>query len=89
MRKVVDYIICNGFDITHVIYNDTKNDIEYELTYKEIMEKIEECVWVAKEGGIHLKNKEGKSYFHFQREGKGNPKNRYNILWHIHKKLFK
>ena len=87
-RKVVDYIICNGFDITHVIYKDTKNDIEYELNYKEIMEKIEECVWIAKEGGIHLKNKKGKSYFHFQREGKSKLNNRYNILWHIHKNLF-
>ena len=87
-RKVVDYIVCNGFDITHVIYNDTKNDIEYELSYAEIMEKIEECEWVAKKGGIHLKNKEGKSYFHFQREGKRNINNRYNVLWHVHKSLF-
>ena len=88
-RKVVDYIIRNGFDITHVIYKDTKNDIEYELSYEEIMEKVEECAWVGKEGGIHLKNKKGKSYFHFQREGKRNPNNRYNVLWHIHKELFK
>ena len=79
----------NGFDITHVIYKDTKNEIEYELTYKEIIEKIEGCNWVIKKGGVHLKNKEGKTYFHLQREGKRNPKNRYNVLWHIHKGLFK
>ena len=45
MRKVVTTIlfVMVKFDITHgIIYNDTKNDIEYELTYKEIMEKIEE-----------------------------------------------
>ena len=87
--KVVDYVVRNGFDITHVIYKDTKNDIEYELTYKEIIEKIEGCNWVIKKGGVHLKNKEAKTYFHLQREGKRNPKNRYNVLWHIHKGLFK
>ena len=51
--KVVDYVVRNGFDITHVIYKDTKNEIEYELTYKEIIEKIEGCNWVIKKGGVH------------------------------------
>jgi hypothetical protein len=39
-------------------------------------------------GGVHLKNKEGKTYFHFQREGKKKKSNRYNVLWHIHRNLF-
>tara|TARA_Y100001937_G_scaffold27470_1_gene39520 strand:+ start:806 stop:1432 length:627 start_codon:yes stop_codon:yes gene_type:complete len=88
-KKVIDYIINNGFGITHIVYKDTKNNKEYELKYGEVIAKIENCNWVVKEGGIHLKNKEGKTYFHFQREGKRSKTNRYNVLWHIHKELFK
>jgi hypothetical protein len=86
--KVIDLIIRNGFDITHVIFNDITNKKEYELTYDEIVEKISNCEWKFMKGGIHLKNTDGKTYFHFQREGKRNPSNRYNVLWHIHKHLF-
>jgi hypothetical protein len=86
--EIVDLIIRNGFDITHVIFNDIKNNKEYELTYNQIIEKISECEWKFMRGGIHLKNLDGKTYFHFQREGKRNPNNRYNVLWHIHKNLF-
>lgn len=85
---IIDNIIRNGFEITHVIFNDITNNKEYELTYEQIMSKIEDCKWVFLRGGIHLKSAEGKTYFHFQREGKKNPKNRYNVLWHIHKNLF-
>lgn len=85
---VIDLILRNGFDITHVIYNDIKNNNEYELTYQEILEKCLECEWVFLNGGIHLKDSNRKTYFHFQREGKRNPSNRYNVLWHIHKNLF-
>ena len=87
-KEVIDLIIRNGFDITHVIFNDLKSSKEYELTYDEIIKKVEDCDWKFLNGGIHLKNKEGKTYFHFQREGKRNPKNRYNVLCHIHKHLF-
>ena len=69
--KVVDLIIRNGFNITHVIYNDIKNDIEYELTYDEIMDRVKDAEWTFLKGGIHLKLN-GKSLFHFQREGKKN-----------------
>lgn len=87
--SVIDLIIRNGFDITHVIFNDIKGNKEYELTYEEIIQKVSDSTeWVFMKGGIHLKNKEGKTYFHFQREGKKNPNNRYNVLWHIHKHLF-
>jgi len=86
--KIIDMIIRNGFDITHIIYNDITNKKEYELTYDEIIEKCLDCKWVFKRGGIHLKNSENKTFFHFQREGKRNPNNRYNVLWHIHKHLF-
>ncbi len=92
-EKVVDIIIRNGFDITHVVYRDIKNNIEYELTYEQILDKIKDAEWVFLRGGIHLKlNK--KSCFHFQREGKrsknknGKYTNRYNVLWHIHRNLF-
>jgi hypothetical protein len=87
-EKIVDLIIRNGFNITHVIFNDIKNKKEYEIKYEEIIEKISECEWKFLRGGIHLKNSEGKTYFHFQREGKRNPSNRYNVLWHIHKNIF-
>ena len=87
-EKVVDLIIRNGFDITHVIFNDITNKKEYEIEYQKIIEKISECEWKFLSGGIHLKNSDGKTYFHFQREGKRNPSNRYNVLWHIHKNLF-
>ena len=86
--KVVDLIIRNGFNITHVIYNDIKNNVEYELTYDEIMDRVKNAEWIFSKGGIHLKLN-GKTLFHFQREGKKKPSNRYNVLWHIHRNLFK
>jgi len=86
-RDVIDLIVKNGFDITHVIYNHISTK-EYELTYQQIIDKLEDTEWKFLSGGIHLKNKQGKTYFHFQREGKRNPKNRYNVLWHIHLNLF-
>tara|TARA_B100000902_G_C27095795_1_gene806181 strand:- start:270 stop:893 length:624 start_codon:yes stop_codon:yes gene_type:complete len=86
-EKVVDLIIRNGFDITHVIYNDIKNDVEYKLTYEEILDRIKNAEWKFLSGGIHLKLN-GKTLFHFQREGKKKTSNRYNVLWHIHRNLF-
>jgi hypothetical protein len=86
--KLIDLLIRNNFDITHVIYNDIKNKNQYELTYDEIVEKISDCDWKFMSGGIHLKNSKGKTYFHIQREGKKNINNRYNVLCHIHKNLF-
>ena len=85
-RAVVDLIIKNEFDITHVVYNHIPTK-EYELTYQQIVDKIEQAEWKFLRGGIHLKLK-GKTLFHFQREGKRNPNNRYNVLWHIHLNLF-
>lgn len=87
-EKIVDLIIRNGFDITHVVYRDIKNNVEYELTYEQIANKIKYAEWVFLRGGIHLKLN-GKTLFHFQREGKKNKSNRYNVLWHIHRNLFK
>lgn len=86
-EKIVDLIIRNGFDITHVIYRDIKKDVEYELTYSEICDKIQKAEWKFLRGGIHLKL-DGKTLFHFQREGKRSKSNRYNVLWHIHRNLF-
>lgn len=86
-NQIIDLIVRNGFDITHVIYRDIKNDIEYELTYEEILDKIKESEWKFLKGGIHLKLN-GKTLFHFQREGKRSKSNRYNVLWHIHRNLF-
>ena len=86
-KEIVDLIIRNGFDITKVIYKDIKNEVEYELTYDEIIAKIEHAEWKFLSGGIHLKLGK-KTLFHFQREGKKKPSNRYNVLWHIHRNLF-
>ena len=83
---VIDLIIRNGDDITHVVYNHMPTQ-EYELTYQEILDKIEYAEWKFLSGGVHLKLN-GKTLFHFQREGKRNPSNRYNVLWHIHLNLF-
>jgi hypothetical protein len=83
---IVDIIIRNGFDITHVVYNHLPTQ-EYELTYQQIIDKIEQAEWKFLRGGVHLKLN-GKTFFHFQREGKRNPSNRYNVLWHIHRNLF-
>jgi len=97
--KIIDLIIRNGFDITSVVYNYKDGVFEGELTYQEIIDKLEDTEWVFLKGGVHLKlpgevgkngkRKRGKSIFHFQREGKKNPDNRYNVLWHIHIHLFK
>jgi hypothetical protein len=87
-NKVIDLIIRNGFSITSVIYRNLKTNEIVDITYDNIINKSKDCVWVVKKGGIHLKNKEGKTYFHFQREGKKSKSNRYNVLWHIHRYLF-
>ena len=86
--KVIDLIVRNGFNVTSVIYRDLKTGKIYDIKYQDIINKVNECDWVTKKGGIHLKNKDGKTYFHLQREGKTNKSNRYNILWHIHSNLF-
>ena len=86
-KEIVDLIIRNGFNITHVVYNDIKNSVEYELTYENILAKIEDAEWKFLRGGIHLKVGT-KTLFHFQREGKKKVSNRYNVLWHIHRNLF-
>ena len=87
-NKIIDLIIRNGFDVTSVVYRNLKTNQIIGITYDEIINKSKDCVWVIKKGGIHLKNKEGKTYFHFQREGKKSKSNRYNVLWHIHRYLF-
>jgi hypothetical protein len=87
-NKIIDLIICNNSEITTVVYRNLKTNKVLDISYNEILNKVNDCVWVIKKGGVHLKNKEGKSYFHFQREGKKNKNNRYNVLWHIHKYLF-
>ena len=86
--KVVHLMIANKDNITGIIYKNLKTGLVYEIRYDEVMEKIKECVWVGKKGGLHLKNKDGKTYFHIQREGKKNKNNRYNVLCHIHQNLF-
>lgn len=86
-EKIINLIVQNHDDITHVIYRDIKKDIEYKISYSEIFDKIKFAEWKFLRGGVHLKlNK--KTLFHFQREGKRSKSNRYNVLWHIHKNLF-
>jgi hypothetical protein len=86
-ERIIDLIVRNGDDITHVVYRDITNQVEYEITYEDILEKVKSAEWKFMKGGIHLKLN-GKTLFHFQREGKRNPSNRYNVLWHIHRNLF-
>jgi hypothetical protein len=86
--RVIDLIIRNGFDVNSVVYRDLKTNKIYDITYDEIINKVKDCKWVLKEGGVHLKNKKNKTFFHFQREGKKKKSNRYNVLWHIHRNLF-
>ena len=86
-EKIVDLIVRNGFDITHVVYNDIFNKVEYELTYEQILKQIQNAEWEFMKGGIHLKLN-GKTLFHLQREGKRSKSNRYNVLFHIHRNLF-
>jgi len=87
-NSVIDLIIRNGFDINSVVCRNLRTNELHEITFDEIISKIQDCTWVSKKGGIHLKNREGKTYFHFQREGKRKKTNRYNVLWHIHRSLF-
>lgn len=86
--KIIDLIIRNQFNITSVIYRDLNTKKIYEITYNDIINKINDCEWVSLKGGIHLKDKNNKTYFHLQREGKKNKSNRYNVLWHIHRNIF-
>lgn len=86
--KIIDLMVKNSFDITNIIYRDLKTNTIYNIKYDDLITKIAQCNWVAKKGGIHLKNENGKTYFHIQREGKKNKNNRYNVLCHIHRNLF-
>jgi hypothetical protein len=87
-NEVIDLIVRNGFNVNTIVYRNLKTNETYEITYDEVLNKINKCTWVSKKGGIHLKDVNGKTYFHFQREGKKNKNNRYNVLWHIHRNLF-
>lgn len=89
-EHLVEYIIRGSKNeiIESVIWKNPKTDFTNKIFYKDIMKKIKLCNWVVLKGGIHLKNQNGKTYFHMQREGKKNKKNRYNILFHIHRNLF-
>ena len=87
-KKIIDYIVCNNENITDVTYRNTKTNDIYSVEHSMILESLENLIWVPKKGGIHLKNKENKTFFHLQREGKKNKNNRYNVLFHIHKNLF-
>ena len=87
-RDIINYIISNDSNISLVIWRDLNKEIDYQLTYDEIMSKIENCKWVFSKGAVHLKNENGKTYFHLQRESKKLISNRYNVLWHMHKKIF-
>lgn len=87
-NKIIDLIVRNGYDVTSIVYRNLKTNEILSISYDEIIIKINECKWVAKKGGIHLKNEDGKTYFHLQREGKRNKNNRYNVLFHIHSNLF-
>ena len=94
-NEIIDLIIRNGCDVTSVVYNYRDNTWEGELTYQEIIDKVQDAEWKFVVGGVHLKNKDNKTYFHFQREGKRTKNKsgtkytqRYNVLWHIHRHLF-
>ena len=86
-EQVIALIVSNGCDITSVVYRDITNNVEYEATYSKIIEKVKDAQWKFMKGGVHLKYN-GKTLFHFQREGKRSRSNRYNVLWHIHRNLF-
>lgn len=86
-EEVIALIVSNGCDVTSVVYRDITNDVEYEATYQEIIDKVRKAQWKFMRGGVHLKYN-GKTLFHFQREGKRSRSNRYNVLWHIHRNLF-
>lgn len=89
-EKLITYLIkgTNTENICSIIFNDLNENKSYELTFETILQKIKNTKWVTLDGGIHLKNMNNKTYFHMQREGKKNKKNRYNVLWHIHKNIF-
>lgn len=88
--EVVNYIIRGRKNelVEDVFWRNSKTNVTYKIRYEDIMEKIKDCKWVVLNGGIHLKNELGKTYFHFQREGKKKRSNRYNVLFHIHYNLF-
>ena len=87
-NKVIDLMVRNNFEVTAIIYKNLKTGKVSEISYEDVMKKINDCSWVPKKGGIHLKDKKGKTYFHIQREGKKNKNNRYNVLCHVHSHLF-
>ena len=60
-NKIIDLIIRNNFEITSVVYRNLKTNKVLDISYNEIVNKVNDCVWVIKKGGVHLKNKEGKA----------------------------
>ena len=61
-ERIIDLIVRNGHNITHIIFNDIKKNNEYELTYQEIINRISKCEWIFMNGGIHLKDENKKTY---------------------------
>jgi tRNA G37 N-methylase TrmD len=82
-EEFVRYVICGKDDINYVVYNGQVMNTE------QIMAQCENASWAYNNTAIHLKNPDGKSFFHIQMKGSGKGATYHGVLCHIHEHLFK
>lgn len=84
-KEVIKYFVSGKCDINKVCYNDMV------LSTGQIYDLCESANWKYNNTAIHLKNNEGKSYFHIQMKGSGTKGKAgyHGVLCHIHEHLFK
>lgn len=82
-KEIVRYVICGRDNIDYVVYNGQV------LNTEQIMAYCENANWTYNNTAIHLKNPDGKSFFHLQMKGSGKGATYHGVLCHIHEHLFK
>jgi hypothetical protein len=82
-NEFVDYVVGGKEGIDYVAYNDNI------LSIQEIREACAQAKWTYTNTAIHLKNKNGKTFFHIQMKGSGKGATYHGVLCHIHEHLFR
>lgn len=84
--SIIEYFLRGdqqAITVNRVMYNDRT------MTVQEILSKCESASWFLNRTTVHLKNPDGKTYFHIQMKGSGkSPSTYHSVLAHIHKRMF-
>tara|TARA_R110002110_G_scaffold358251_3_gene567604 strand:- start:990 stop:1619 length:630 start_codon:yes stop_codon:yes gene_type:complete len=80
--EFIRYVVCGKDDIQYVVYNGSV------MSTESIMERCRNANWSYNNTAIHLKDPDGKTFFHIQMKGSGKGTTYHGVLCHIHEHLF-